>query len=61
MKNATKQWKLGMIGAVVALLGMIVLTTYLLTPANAQGSTDAHQTSAKEGSSCKLRDVYSLC
>lgn len=48
MKNAAKQWKLRMIGAVVALLGMIVLTTYLLTPANAQESADAQQPSAKD-------------
>ncbi|SEK26505.1 hypothetical protein [Paenibacillus sp. OK003] len=48
MKNAAKQWKLRMLGAAVALLGMIVLATYLLTPANAEESTDSVQAFAKE-------------
>ncbi|UPK46434.1 hypothetical protein [Paenibacillus pabuli] len=48
MKNAAKQWKLRMLGAAVALLGMIVLATYLLTPANAEESRDSAQASAKE-------------
>ncbi|MFC9708205.1 hypothetical protein ACFTRD_08585 [Paenibacillus sp. NPDC056933] len=47
MKNAAKQWKLRLLGAAVALLGMIVLATYLLTPANAEESTDSVQVSAK--------------
>lgn len=48
MKNAAKQWKLRMLGAAVALLGMIVIATYVLTPANAEESADSVQASVKE-------------
>ncbi|MFS0869558.1 hypothetical protein [Paenibacillus xylanilyticus] len=48
MKNAAKQWKFKMLGTVTLLLGIIVLTTYLLTPANAEESTSSSQVSTKE-------------
>ncbi|PAD32657.1 hypothetical protein [Paenibacillus sp. 7523-1] len=48
MKNAAKQWKLKILGTAALLLGIIVLTTYLLTPANAEESVGSSQASAKE-------------
>lgn len=48
MKNAAKQWKLKILGTAALLLGIIVLTTYLLTPANAEESAGSSQASAKE-------------
>lgn len=48
MKNVAKQWRYRMIGAAVALLGIIVLTTYLLTPANAEERTNVQSPSANK-------------
>ncbi|WP_342555675.1 hypothetical protein [Paenibacillus sp. FSL R7-0652] len=48
MKNAAKQWRLRMIGAAAALLGIIVLTTYLLTPANAEERTNVQSPAANK-------------
>lgn len=48
MKNAAKKWRLQMIGAAAVLLGIIVLATYLLTPANAEQRTNVQSPSANK-------------
>ncbi|MBR2566193.1 MAG: hypothetical protein IKE29_16440 [Paenibacillus sp.] len=58
MKNAAKRWRLQMVGAVVALLGIIVLTTYLLTPANAADRADVPSSSAASNAQPANSEVY---
>lgn len=48
MKNAARQWKLRMLGIAVAVLGMIVIATYVLTPANAEENASATPAAAKQ-------------
>ncbi|PYE50096.1 hypothetical protein HUB98_28920 [Paenibacillus barcinonensis] len=48
MKNAAKKWRLQMIGAAAALVGIIVLATYLLPPANAEERMNVQSPSANK-------------